>query len=139
MPSASRIEALSGSSFFAFSSGTVACAFMPRRRRLRPSWYRSYASDICKQSFHLVEDRNRDRGLRRLRHPPVAVARHEHHLVVGALERNVGPRDVVEDDKIRVLRLEHVPLALEPPFAEVGAEGDEQLPRALLLAQPPGD
>ena len=41
IPSASRIEALSGSSRFAFSSGTVACAFMPLRRRLRPSWKRS--------------------------------------------------------------------------------------------------
>ena len=34
MPSASRIDAFSGSRRFAFSSGTVACAFLPGRHVL---------------------------------------------------------------------------------------------------------
>ena len=38
MPSASRIDAFSGSSVFAFSSTTVACAGMPSFSRRRPSW-----------------------------------------------------------------------------------------------------
>src|SRR4051794_34503143 len=100
---------------------------MPLRSRLRPSWYRSYASDIREQSFHLVEDRNRDLRLRGLRDAALAVARHEHDLVVVALERDVRARDVVEDHEIGVLRLEHLPLALETALAEVGAERDEEL------------
>ncbi len=41
MPSASRIDAFSGSSAFAFSSGTVAWAAMPFRSRRFPSVKRS--------------------------------------------------------------------------------------------------
>src|SRR5215213_1365175 len=46
IPSASRIDALSGSRFFAFSSATVACAAMPFARCCRPCWNRSYVSLI---------------------------------------------------------------------------------------------
>src|SRR3954454_21434347 len=44
MPSASRIEAFSGSRRFAFSSATVACAAWPFLRCVFPCWKRSYVS-----------------------------------------------------------------------------------------------
>src|SRR4051812_33446290 len=44
MPSASRIEAFSGSRRFAFSSATVACAAWPFLRWVFPCWKRSYVS-----------------------------------------------------------------------------------------------
>ncbi len=47
--------------------------------------------------------------------------------------------DVVEDDEIGVLRLEHRALALEALLAVLGAEGDEHLARALALAERAGD
>src|ERR1044072_845257 len=47
MPSASRIEALSGSRRFAFSSATVACAARPFSRCARPCWKRSKVSLIA--------------------------------------------------------------------------------------------
>ena len=40
MPSASRIDAFSGSRLFAFSSATVACAAMPFFSCARPCWKR---------------------------------------------------------------------------------------------------
>src|SRR3954451_23811279 len=46
MPSASRIEALSGSRRFAFSSETVACAAMPARSWRRPRWKRLYVDSL---------------------------------------------------------------------------------------------
>ena len=46
MPSASRIDALSGSCRFAFSSGTVAWAASPCSSRALPSWKSSYVSLI---------------------------------------------------------------------------------------------
>src|SRR5579862_9000665 len=100
MPSASRIEALSGSSRFAFSSGTVACALMPRRSRLRPSWKRSYASLIGQESFHFVEDRDRDRRLGRLRDVLLTAAGDHRHLVLVALECDVRAGNVVEHDEV---------------------------------------
>src|SRR5215471_19081689 len=104
IPSASRIEALSGSSFLAFSRGTVACAGIPFFSRLRPSWKRSYAS-VIEELLHLVEDRRSDRRLRRLRNGPVPEARDEDDLVVDALEGDVRARDVVVDDEVGVFRL----------------------------------
>src|SRR3954468_18065177 len=44
IPSASRIEAFSGSRRFAFSSATVACAAWPFLRWVFPCWKRSYVS-----------------------------------------------------------------------------------------------
>src|SRR3954468_22923642 len=44
IPSASRIEAFSGSRRFAFSSATVACAACPFLRWVFPCWKRSYVS-----------------------------------------------------------------------------------------------
>src|SRR5215211_5546834 len=44
MPSASRIDAFSGSRRFAFSSATVACAAWPFLRWVFPCWKRSYVS-----------------------------------------------------------------------------------------------
>ena len=43
IPSASRIDALSGSRRFAFSSGTVACAACPSADAARPCWKSLYA------------------------------------------------------------------------------------------------
>ena len=42
---------------------------------------------------------------------------------------------VVVDDEIEVLAVEHPPLALEAGLARLGAEADEHLPVALLLAE----
>ena len=46
MPSASRIDAFSGSRRFAFSSATVACAGMPRFKWARPCWKRLYVDSL---------------------------------------------------------------------------------------------
>ena len=46
MPSASRIDSLSGSRFFAFSSATVACAAMPFCRCALPCWKRLYVASL---------------------------------------------------------------------------------------------
>ena len=73
--------------------------------------------------------------LRRLRHDALGVARDEHDLVLADVEADVGPPDVVEDDEIGVLRLEHRALALEALVAVLGAERDQHLAGALLLAQ----
>src|SRR5437868_233945 len=54
MPSASRIDALSGSRRFAFSSGTVACAAIPSRRCARPCWKRLYVSVVASAQVRKV-------------------------------------------------------------------------------------
>src|SRR5215471_12684645 len=138
IPRASRIEALSGSSFLAFSRGTVACAAIPFFSRLRPSWKRSYAS-VIEKSLHLVEDRRRDRRLRRLRDCPIPEPRDQDDLVVGALEGDVRARHIVVDDEVGVLRLEHPALPLEPLRAQLGAEGDDELAGPLRLPEAAGD
>src|SRR5579884_133459 len=145
IPSASRIDALCGSSRFAFSSGTVACAVSPSLSRRRPSWKRSYASLIAgstrppEQPFRLVEDRGGDDLLRRLLDLALAVSADEHDLVLRRVEADVDAGDVVVDDEVGVLLVEQPPLPLEPCLPVLGAEHDEHLARALALAERPRD
>src|SRR5579862_2019786 len=105
MPSASRIDAFSGSSRFAFSSETVACAAIPLRSRLLPSRKCRYAALISEgghfrrlreQLFDRVEDRRRDPGLRRLLDRTLGCAGEQHDLVVDRIEADAGLAHVVE-------------------------------------------
>ena len=90
----------------------------------------------AQEPLDLVEDRGRDRGLRRLRHRRARRRGVTSTTSFSAdVEADVGAPDVVEDDEVGVLRLEHRALALEPLLAVLGAEGDEHLAGALLLAE----
>ena len=87
------------------------------------------------QALGLVEDRRGDRCFGALGTCRSPSRRDEHDLVLGGVEADVGARDVVEDDEVGVLVVEHAPLALEAFLAELGAERDEHLAVALALAE----
>src|SRR5262249_8992677 len=59
-----------------------------------------------------VEDRGRDLLLGRLRHAALTLAGDEHNLVLHGVEPDVAARDVVVDEEVDVLLVEHPPLAL---------------------------
>jgi hypothetical protein len=82
-----------------------------------------------------VEDRSGDLRLRRLGDDALSIAGHEHDLVLAGIEADVATADVVEDDEIGVLRLEHRALALESIRAVLGPEHDEHLTVTLLRAE----
>src|SRR6476659_6373980 len=96
IPSASRMDAFSGSSRFAFSRATVACAGIPSRRWLRPCWKRSYAAltiSPCRRCQARPERAERERAPKPRRRP-LARAREPEHtdkLAPGAAGRRLGP------------------------------------------------
>src|SRR5262249_56081909 len=82
-----------------------------------------------------VEDRSRDQVVGRVWHTALTLAGDEHDLVFRSVEPDVAPRDVVVDDEVDVLLVEHPPLALEAGLSMLRAEGDEHLARPLALAE----
>src|SRR5437868_6572292 len=80
------------------------------------------------QLHDLVEDLTCDSLLRRLPDSPLSHRRDQHDLVLGRVETDVVPRDVVEDDQIGSLRGQLLARAGEAGVAVVGGEADQQLP-----------
>src|SRR5947207_12349499 len=117
----------------AFSGGTCACAVFPcAGGAVPPGRSRTPHSQELLRS---VENRRRDQLLRGLRHASLPGAAHEHDLVLRRVEPDVGAGDVVVDDEVDVLLVEHRPLSLEARLAVFGAEGDEHLAWSLPLAE----
>ena len=102
MPSASRIDALSGSSRFAFSSGDRRLGRHAVAEPRRPSWKRSYASLIAHASSRSTSSRiaAATRAFGALGTERLAVGADEHDLVLGRVEADVRLGDVVEDDEV---------------------------------------
>src|SRR3954471_18196426 len=80
-----------------------------------------------------VQDRVRDRLLRGDRDVALLAALDDHHLVLPALEADLGAGYVVEDDRVGALPLELLARALEPGVRLRG-EADDR----LALAAPRG-
>src|SRR5204863_1178665 len=81
----------------------------------------------AKKALHLVEDLRGDLPLRRLCEGLLPRRRHQRHLVVGCLEADVAPRDVVEDDQVDVLANQLLPCSVEAALALIGREPDQHL------------
>src|SRR6476646_8317206 len=78
---------------------------------------RSAISDQC---LHLVEDRRRNLLLWCFRNCLLSGCPEEDHLVVGGVEADVRPRDVVEDEEVGALARQLVACALEAGLARLG-------------------
>src|SRR5262249_32222292 len=111
------------------SSPCAAVAAPPGRRRTHRS----------QELLRGVENRGCNQLLGRLRDAALTLAGDEDDLVLSRVEPDVRARDVVVDDEVDVLLVEHPPLAIEPGLPVLGAEGDEDLPRPLALAEGPRD
>ena len=134
MPSASRIDAFSGSSVLRFLERDGRLGRHPGAKTLlalaeeRVGVYARSLSTSSRIAAAIVAfDAFGTRAL--------AVARDEDDLVLADVEPDVGATDVVEDDEVGVLRLEHRALPRQPLFPVLGAERDEHLARALALAE----
>src|SRR3954454_946945 len=96
---------------------------------------RSGARRLCRgallraQIVDRLEDRARDRGLRRPRHVALAGGGHDGHLVLDAFEADVLPADVVDDDGVEALALELAAAVVDRALAVLGGEADEGLVR----------
>src|SRR5579864_1045457 len=101
---------------FALTVAIAAAASPTANRSLR------VASSIPREPERLVEDRAGDHVLGSLLDPALAAARDEHDLVVGGVEADVGPGDVVEDDEVELLRLEFRARARERLLPVLGGE-----------------
>src|SRR5690349_19160709 len=100
MPSASRIEALSGSRRFAFSSATVACAAMPARRWRRPRWKRLYVDSLMTRLSDPATRRGRCVNRRGPRERP------EREQPAGSLPPGEAAASLLEDGPQLALRRE---------------------------------
>src|SRR6266511_4580175 len=74
-----------------------------------------------------IEHRSRDPRLWRLGDAPFPCARDQDDLVVLRVEADVASRHIVVDDEVDLLVGQHRPLALEPGFPVLGAEGHDHL------------
>src|SRR3954468_8271166 len=82
------------------------------------------------QIAHRVEDFARHRRLRGARHVALAGRRHDRHLVLDALEADVLPADVVDDDRVEALAAQLVAPVLDRALAVLGGEPHDRLLRA---------
>src|SRR2546421_8616326 len=83
-------------------------------------------------TLQLIENGAGDLGLRPPGKRPRAVRGDERHLVLGRVESDVASGDVVDDHEVQALVLELAAGQLDGPFAVLGGEAHERLPR------PPG-
>src|SRR3954452_2205651 len=88
-----------------------------------------------KQALDFIQNRGGDLTLARLGNAAITVRGDEDDLVVGGVEADVLSGDVVVDDQVGVLVLEHPALPLEPLFAVLGAERDDELAGTLSVPQ----
>src|SRR5262245_1881660 len=101
------------------------------------SGFRSAASSITllEEPRDLVEHRRRNRGLGCLVDPALPRPRDQDDLVVRRVEADVVPADVVEDDEVGRLRLQHRALPLQTGVAVIRAEGDKYLTVLATMAE----
>ena len=138
MPSASRIDALSGSRLFAFSSATVAWAGAcrpqgcpalleeaVRRRRLPHDAARSTSSRIA-AAISLFGACGTTRS---------PAAETSVTSLSASVEADARLRDVVEDEEVGALALELPARAIEAALACLGGEADEDLAGRFARAE----
>src|SRR4051812_34238807 len=82
------------------------------------------------QIAHRVQDFPGHRRLRGARHMALGGRRHDRHLVLDALEADVLPADVVDDDGVEALAAQLVAAVVDRPLAVLGGEPDDRLLRA---------